>query len=136
MITVCAFSNVENTQLSTSPDLTPETRKSSIPFEAPSGGRNILCSFSGATKLTHVNFSLDKMEGSSNTMTSHQAPAEVFWTAFRALKKEDRLAIAHKLLLDRELGEDLRYAVLIENRKREPRISLKDYLAQSSKRPK
>jgi hypothetical protein len=102
----------------------------------PNGHRNILCSFSGATILTHVNFGLDEMDGSSNTMTSHQATAEVFWTAFRALKKEDRLAVVHKLLQDRELGEDLRYAILIENRKQEPRISLKDYLAQSSKRSK
>ena len=67
-------------------------------------------------------------------MTSHQATAEVFWTAFRALKKEDRLALMHKLLQDRELGEDLRYAVLIESRKQEPRISLKEYLAHSSNR--
>lgn len=65
-------------------------------------------------------------------MTTAQATAEVFWTAFQALKKTEREAFLYKLLQDENFTEDLRYAMIIENRKNEPRISLNDYLRQHS----
>lgn len=40
------------------------------------------------------------------TMTTIEAAAEVFWTAFRALPKKERKAIVEKLMRDREFGED------------------------------
>ena len=67
-------------------------------------------------------------------MTTTQATAEVFWTAFRALKKKDRAAFIQRLLRDQEVHDDLRYAVIIQERKKEPRISLHDYLAQRAKK--
>ena len=63
-------------------------------------------------------------------MTQTQATAEVFWTAFRALKKKDRNAVMNRLIQDEELREDLRYSIIIEERKNEPRISLEEYLSQ------
>jgi len=63
-------------------------------------------------------------------MTQPQATAEVFWTAFQALKPVEREAFIGRLMKDKNLAEDLRYASVIENRKTEPTISLDDYLSR------
>ena len=60
-------------------------------------------------------------------MTQPQAIAEVFYTAFRALKKSEREAFIKKLLEDEKLAENLRYAVVIEKRRKEPTITLDDW---------
>jgi hypothetical protein len=60
-------------------------------------------------------------------MTQPQATAEVFYTAFQALKKSEREAFIKRLLQDEKLAEDLRYAVVIEKRKTEPAVSLDDW---------
>jgi len=65
-------------------------------------------------------------------MTQSQATVEVFYTAFQALKKSEREAFINKLLQDEKLAEDLRYAVVIEKRRKEPTISLDNYLAKHS----
>ena len=65
-------------------------------------------------------------------MTQSQATAEVFYTAFQALKKSEREAFINRLLEDEKLAEDLRYAVVIEKRRKEPTVSLDDYLAKRS----
>ncbi len=65
-------------------------------------------------------------------MTQPQATAEVFYTAFQALKKSEREAFINKLLEDEKLAEDLRYAVVIEKRRKEPTVSLDDYLTKRS----
>jgi len=66
-------------------------------------------------------------------MTASQATAEVFWTAFRALKKADRSAVLEKILEDSATREDLRYALVIDERKKESSISLDDYIARRSR---
>lgn len=63
-------------------------------------------------------------------MTQSQATAEVFYTAFRALKESEREAFIRRLLAEEELAEDLRYAAVIERRKNEPTVSLDDYLVK------
>ncbi len=65
-------------------------------------------------------------------MTQSQATAEVFYTAFEALKKSEREAFINRLIEDETLAKDLLYAAVIEKRKTEPTISLDDYLAQRS----
>ncbi len=40
-------------------------------------------------------------------MTAHEATVEVFWTAFRALRKADREALIQRLLGDPEVREDV-----------------------------
>jgi len=65
-------------------------------------------------------------------MTQSQATAEVFYTAFQALKKSEREAFINRLLEDEKLAENLRYAVVIEKRRKEPTVSLDDYLAKRS----
>ena len=67
-------------------------------------------------------------------MTQPQATAEVFWTAFQAMKASEREAFIGKLMKDKRLAEDLRYAAVIEKRKNEPTVSLDDYLAKRSKK--
>ncbi len=67
-------------------------------------------------------------------MTTTQATAEVFWTAFQALKRKEREAVVQKLMQDERTLEDLRYAMIIEERKSEPTISLRDYLIQRKKK--
>ena len=66
-------------------------------------------------------------------MTQPQAMAEVFWTAYRALGSKEREAFLKKLMKDKRLAEDLRYASVVEKRKSEPTISLDDYLASRAK---
>jgi hypothetical protein len=40
-------------------------------------------------------------------MTAHEATAEVFWTAFRTLRKADREAVIQRLLGDPEVRGDV-----------------------------
>ncbi len=67
-------------------------------------------------------------------MTQPQATAEVFWTAFKGMKAAEQELFIGKLMKDKKLAEDLRYASVIEKRKNEPTISLDDYLAKRSKK--
>ncbi len=67
-------------------------------------------------------------------MTQTQATAEVFWTAFRALKKKERDAVMQKLMQDDELREDLYYSLIIKERKKETKIPLEEYLSQRKNR--
>jgi hypothetical protein len=62
-------------------------------------------------------------------MTQSQATAEVFYTAFQALKKSEREAFITRLLQDEKLAEDFRYVAIIDKRRQEPTVSLDDYLA-------
>ncbi len=64
-------------------------------------------------------------------MTTIEATAEVFWTAFRALSKKEREAIVERLLRDEEFMEDLIDIVILEERQNEPSRSLDEYLAES-----
>jgi uncharacterized protein YpiB (UPF0302 family) len=69
-------------------------------------------------------------------MTTTEATAEVFLTAFRALKKKERAAVLERLMKEEQALEDLRYAAIVEERKREPRIALEDYLAEKARKRK
>lgn len=63
-------------------------------------------------------------------MTQSQATAEVFYIAFQALKKSEREAFIAKLLQDEKVAEDFRLSAIIEKRRKEPTVSLDDYLAR------
>ena len=62
--------------------------------------------------------------GDAGIMTTTEATAEVFWTAFRALSKKERAAIVERLLKDEEFMEDLMDIAILEERKNEPSRSL------------
>ncbi len=69
-------------------------------------------------------------------MTTVDATAEVFWTAFRALSKKERAAIVERLLADREFREDLIDLAILDQRAKEPSRSLDDYLAHRRRKPR
>jgi len=63
------------------------------------------------------------------SVKSAEARAEVFWTAFRAMGREERHAFLERLLADEPTRRDLLDAALIEERKGEPRKALDDAVA-------
>jgi hypothetical protein len=67
-------------------------------------------------------------------VTTTEATAEVFWTAFRALNKKEKEAVMEKLLKRKEFREDLIDTAIIERRRKEPSRSLDDYLAERRKK--
>jgi hypothetical protein len=64
-------------------------------------------------------------------MASTQATAEVFWTAFMALKPKERNAFLERLIADRRVREDLLDAAVIEERKHEPTYPFAHVLAEA-----
>ena len=67
-------------------------------------------------------------------MTTTEATAEVFWSAFRSLPKKEREAVVEKLLKDKEFMEELIDIVIFEQRRNEPSRSLDEYLADRGKK--
>ena len=67
-------------------------------------------------------------------MTTIEATAEVFLTAFRALPKKTREAVVGKMLSDKEFLEDLIDTVIIEQRRKEPSRDLAECLAARKKK--
>ncbi|MCL5022549.1 MAG: hypothetical protein M1497_04130 [Nitrospirae bacterium] len=68
-------------------------------------------------------------------MRANQATAEVFFTAFKALKNKEREAFLEKILSDPELREDFIDVALIEKAKKTKgkSISAKEYFTRRSK---
>ena len=68
-------------------------------------------------------------------MRTNQATAEVFYTAFKALKNKEKEAFLEKVISDTELREDLIDIVLIEESKKvkgKP-VSAREYFARRRK---
>jgi hypothetical protein len=61
-------------------------------------------------------------------MSASDATAEVFVTAFRALKPREREAVWQKLVSDKRLAEDLADTLALEARRRQPTTSFRDVL--------
>ncbi len=68
-------------------------------------------------------------------MKASQATAEVFFTAFKALRKKEKEAFLEKVISDSTLREDLIDIALIEEAKKVKgkSISAKDYFARRHK---
>ena len=62
-------------------------------------------------------------------MTTVEATAEVFWTAFQALSKKERDAVVARFLKEKNFREDLIDVAILEERQREPSRSLDEYLS-------
>ena len=65
-------------------------------------------------------------------MRTNQSIAEVFFTAFKALKENDRTAFLERVIRDAKLREDLIDVALIEEAKkmRGKHVSTKEYFAK------
>ena len=64
--------------------------------------------------------------------TKSEATAEVFWTAFKAMSREDQRLFIQHIIADENLRRDLMDLALIEERRDEPGRPLREYLAESS----
>ena len=67
-------------------------------------------------------------------MTTTQATAEVFWTAFKVLPVEEKRAVLQKIILDENLRRDLMDLSVIEERRNELGRPLRDYLKDKAKK--
>jgi len=67
-------------------------------------------------------------------MTTTQATAEVFWTAFKGLPPAERQAVLRRLVQDKHLRQDLMDLAVIENRRTEPSSLLRAYLKETRQR--
>lgn len=68
-------------------------------------------------------------------MSINQATAEVFYTAFKALKRSEREVFFEKIMGDKKMREDLIDIALIEHARKERGrpISAKEYFAKRRK---
>jgi len=66
-------------------------------------------------------------------MNAMEAKADVFWMAFKGLRKKERQSVIERLLSDTEFMEDLKDIATIEMRCEEPSRPLEDYLAEREK---
>ena len=61
-------------------------------------------------------------------MSATEATAEIFVTAFKALKPREREAVWQKLVRDTKLAEDLADTLALEARRRQRRVPFRDVL--------
>ncbi len=61
-------------------------------------------------------------------MSATEATAEIFMTAFKALKRKERDAVLQKLVSDAELADDLADSLALEARPDQPHTPLRDVL--------
>lgn len=61
-------------------------------------------------------------------MRGTEATAEIFMTAFKALKSKQREAVLQKLVADAELADDLADTLALEARRHQPHTPLRDVL--------
>ena len=66
-------------------------------------------------------------------MTHGEAVSEVFWRALKELPKKERGGVVTKMLMDREVVEEL-IEMIVEQRLKEPSGSLYKCLAERGKR--
>jgi hypothetical protein len=62
-----------------------------------------------------------------------EARAEVYWTAFQALSRNDRKAVLARFAREPEFREDLLDLMLLEKRRSEPVRPLRSYLVWRQK---
>jgi hypothetical protein len=61
-------------------------------------------------------------------VSATEATAEIFVTAFKALKRKEREAVLQKLVTDAELADDLADTLALESRRDQPRTPLRNVL--------
>jgi hypothetical protein len=92
---------------------------------SPGGGERKRQSLGGAVAFCLAE---SRVGNESAFMTANEATAEVFVTAFKALKPKVRDAVLQKLVEDSELREDLADTLVLEARRGQPAEPLRDIL--------
>ena len=64
-------------------------------------------------------------------MTKSEVATEMFWLAFNSLSKKDKQTILRRMIKDANLRRDLMDLAVIEERRDEPGIPLREYRAPS-----
>jgi hypothetical protein len=64
-------------------------------------------------------------------MTKTEATAEVFWTAFRGLPRQDQQAVLRRIVQSSRLRRDLMDLAVIEERRAEQARPLREYLRKA-----
>jgi hypothetical protein len=67
---------------------------------------------------------------SSNAMSATDATAEIFVTAFKALKRREREAVLERIIADTKFAEDLADTLALESRRQQPRDSFRNVLKE------
>ena len=67
-------------------------------------------------------------------MSTTNATAEVFYTAYKSMSKKEKEAIINKLLTDSDFMEDLIDITIIKQRKNEPSRLIEEYVAEKRKK--
>lgn len=70
-----------------------------------------------------------------NFMSATEATAEIFMTAFKALKRREREAVLQKLVADADLADDLADSLALEARRGHPHQPLREVLKSLRIRP-
>jgi hypothetical protein len=63
-------------------------------------------------------------------MSATEATAEIFVTAFKALKRREREAVLERIIADTKLAEDLADTLALESRRQQPRDSFRNVLKE------
>ena len=63
-------------------------------------------------------------------MSATEATAEIFVTAFKALKRREREAVLERIVADTKLAEDLADTLALESRRNQPRESFRNVLKE------
>jgi hypothetical protein len=63
-------------------------------------------------------------------MSATEATAEIFLTAFKALKRRERNAVLEKIVADSDLAEDLADTLALEKRRRQPHEPFRNALKE------
>jgi hypothetical protein len=63
--------------------------------------------------------------------SQEKATAEVFWTAFRGLPRQDQQAVLRRIVQSSRLRRDLMDLAVIEERRAEPARLLREYLRKT-----
>lgn len=66
-------------------------------------------------------------------MNKTEATADIFWTTFNRLNREDQQAVLQRILKDSDLRRDLMELALIEERHVEPVRPLHEYLQDTAR---
>ena len=67
-------------------------------------------------------------------ISTNEAIAEVYWTAFQALPKKEREAVISRFLESAEFMEDVMDMSIIKERQKEPSRPLKAYLTERKRK--
>ncbi len=87
-----------------------------------------------AEKALHEYRAGKTQEQPAYPLSTTQATAEIFWSAFNVLPMEEKRAVIQRIIRDKNLRQDLMDLSVIEQRRKEPGRPLRQYLKEKAKK--